>query len=72
MIQYPACVIPFGKASKDVDNVPFEVAADQICPVYDLELTDGAPCVVQVFTKRMRDEECLEAATIVDNCLNRK
>lgn len=51
--------------------MPFEIAADQICPQFDAELTDGAPCVIQVFTKRMRDEECLQAATIVDRCLNR-
>lgn len=31
---------------------------------------DGAPCSVQVFTQRMRDEECMEFAKIVDKCLH--
>ena len=70
--QYPACVIPFGQASKSVDDIPFEVAADQICAPYDAQAVDGAPCAVQVFTKRMRDEECLQAAAVVDSCLNPK
>ena len=36
----------------------------------DPEASDGAPCSIQVFTSRMRDEECLEIATMVDRCLH--
>lgn len=57
---------PFGQASEVIDKVPVEVAADQICAPYDAKLTDGAPSVVQVFTKRMQHEECLQAAAVVD------
>lgn len=45
----------------DVDNIADEPAA-----------TDGAPCSIQVFTSRMRDEECLEIARVVDACLHTK
>ena len=34
------------------------------------EITPEAPCSIQVFTSKMRDEECLQLATIVDRCLN--
>jgi len=33
------------------------------------EVVDGAPTAIQVFTNRMRDEECLQVAGIIDNCL---
>lgn len=33
------------------------------------ETLSGAPCSIQVFTQRMRDEECMEAAREVDRCL---
>ena len=32
---------------------------------------DGAPCSIQVFTSTMRDEECLEIAKVVDECLKK-
>lgn len=34
------------------------------------ELQDGAPCSVQVITPTFKDEECLHAATIIDEVLN--
>lgn len=34
-----------------------------------MEVQKGAPCSVQIFTSRMRDEECLRVARIVDGCL---
>lgn len=30
----------------------------------------GAPLSIQVFTQRMQDEECLEIARVVDQCLH--
>ena len=69
-MKYPACIIPFGKADKTTDNQSFEVGPNQLCAQYEPDLMNGAPCVVQVFTKRMRDEECLAAASVVDACIN--
>jgi amidase len=38
----------------------------------DPDAMDGAPCSIQIFTSRMRDEECLRAAAMIDRCLNPK
>jgi amidase len=32
------------------------------------EAVAGAPSSIQVFTSRMRDEECLAAAEVIDDC----
>lgn len=69
-LDYPACVIPFGRASKELDNEAFSVQPDQFCPEYNIEVMHGSPCVIQVIASRMRDEECLAAAGVVDACLN--
>lgn len=68
-LDYPSCIIPYSKASPQTDNQPFTVGPDQSCPEYNLEVTAGAPCVLQVFGYRMRDEECLSAASVIDACL---
>ncbi|EXJ88869.1 hypothetical protein A1O3_01933 [Capronia epimyces CBS 606.96] len=72
LLDYPACVIPFGKASKQQDGDAMKIPPGQGGPDYDPELQDGAPCSIQVFTSRMRDEECLRAARVVDGCLNKE
>lgn len=33
------------------------------------EILKGAPLSIQVFTPRMRDEECIGISKIVDRCL---
>jgi len=33
------------------------------------KLVDGAPTAIQVFTNKMRDEECLQVSAIIDECL---
>ena len=38
--------------------------------VDDPTVMSGAPCAVQVFTNRMRDEECLVVSEVIDGCLN--
>ena len=38
-------------------------------PEYVPEVTDGAPTAIQIFTSRMRDEECLDIAKVVNACL---
>jgi hypothetical protein len=43
----------------------------EICCLDNPEVVEGAPCSIQIFTSRMRDEECLEVAEVVDACLRR-
>ncbi|KAH7268609.1 amidase signature domain-containing protein [Fusarium solani] len=69
VLNYPACVIPFGNA-KPVPGEDFGLKSDQVGPPYDAELTEGAPCSVQVFTSSMRDEECIAVSSIINNILN--
>ncbi|KAJ4328771.1 hypothetical protein N0V84_000776 [Fusarium piperis] len=69
VLNYPACVIPFGSA-KPVPGEDFTLNPDQAGPPYDAKLTEGAPCSIQVFTSSMRDEECLAISTVIDNMLN--
>ncbi|KAI1609187.1 amidase [Exophiala viscosa] len=67
LLDYPACVIPYGKASKQLDTEAVKMPAAQA--QYDPDVLDGAPCSVQVFTRGFRDEECLKVARVVDECL---
>ncbi|CAN9201860.1 unnamed protein product [Alternaria alternata] len=69
VLDYPACVLPFGRASSALDPEPLIIGAGQVGPSYEPELVHGAPTSIQVFTNKMRDEECLRMATIVDECL---
>ncbi|CAE7007194.1 hypothetical protein PTNB85_01385 [Pyrenophora teres f. teres] len=69
VLDYPAAVLPFSKASADLDSQPFVLGPGQSGPPYDPKATDGAPASIQVFTNKMRDEECLQVAAIVDDCL---
>uniref|UniRef100_A0A8H7N2E8 amidase n=1 Tax=Bionectria ochroleuca TaxID=29856 RepID=A0A8H7N2E8_BIOOC len=66
LLDYPACIIPFGKASKI--DVEFVAEPGQGAPPYNPEAVAGAPSSIQVFTSRMRDEECLAAAEVIDDC----
>ncbi|VUC36747.1 unnamed protein product [Clonostachys rosea] len=66
LLDYPSCIVPFGKASKI--DAEFIVKPGQGAPPYNPEAVAGAPCSIQVFTSRMRDEECLAAAEVIDNC----
>ncbi|KIX00791.1 uncharacterized protein Z518_09856 [Rhinocladiella mackenziei CBS 650.93] len=72
VLDYPACVIPFSKASKDRDPEAMKMQPGQGGPSYQPEIQDGAPCSIQIFTSRMRDEECLKVARIVDRCLKQR
>ncbi|KAH7116560.1 amidase signature domain-containing protein [Dactylonectria estremocensis] len=68
LLDYPACVIPFGK-SKEMAGESFDLQPHQAGPPYNPATTNGMPCSVQVFTSSMRDEECLAISKIVDTCL---
>ncbi|KAL2812291.1 fatty-acid amide hydrolase [Aspergillus granulosus] len=67
LLDYPACVIPFQKAGKYSD---VKMQEGQFVPDYHSAALEGAPCSVQVFTSRLRDEECLAIAKVVDRCLH--
>ncbi|KAF2792383.1 amidase [Melanomma pulvis-pyrius CBS 109.77] len=69
VLDYPACIIPFGTASSELDPEPMVMGSGQIGPDYDPSAVAGAPTSIQVFTNKMRDEECLQIAGIIDSCL---
>ncbi|KAH6962193.1 fatty-acid amide hydrolase [Ilyonectria sp. MPI-CAGE-AT-0026] len=69
LLDYPACVIPFHKAK--ASGMGFTKKPGQCAPAYKPDVVEGAPCAIQVFTSRMRDEECLAAAGIIDSCLRK-
>ncbi|KAF5699619.1 general amidase [Fusarium mundagurra] len=68
MWNFPAGIIPFGKSSKfeDAEHVKVKAPFD---PDYIPEVTDGAPCAIQITAPRFRDEECLHAMNIVDKTI---
>ncbi|KAI3107295.1 hypothetical protein CBS147333_6364 [Penicillium roqueforti] len=68
VLDYPACIIPFGKASKELDPDPMTTSNDAQ-PDYHPDEVDGAPCAIQVITPRFQDEKCLWAADIIDRVL---
>ncbi|KAJ5731330.1 uncharacterized protein N7483_005838 [Penicillium malachiteum] len=65
LIDYPACIIPFGKASKELDPETMETG-DEVQPNYNPEEVDGAPCAIQIVAPPFQDETCLWAADIID------
>ncbi|KIW17941.1 hypothetical protein PV08_05136 [Exophiala spinifera] len=67
VLDYPACIIPFGKASKDLDP---EAKDFGDAGSYNPEETDQAPTAIQVFTSNMRDEVCLQVGKLIDEILN--
>ncbi|KAF2966382.1 hypothetical protein GQX73_g7182 [Xylaria multiplex] len=66
VLDYPACVIPFNTATKSKQR--FIRKPGQGSPAYNPDAVEGAPCSIQIFTSRMRDEECLAVAGVVDAC----
>ncbi|EXJ73734.1 uncharacterized protein A1O5_03496 [Cladophialophora psammophila CBS 110553] len=69
VLDYPACILPFSKASQQQDPEPLQIQPGQAGPHYDPVAQHGAPCSIQVFTSRMRDEECVKVARLIDRCL---
>ncbi|EDU40765.1 acetamidase [Pyrenophora tritici-repentis Pt-1C-BFP] len=69
VLDYPAAVLPFGKADATLDAQPLVMRPGQNGPDYHPKASHGAPLSVQVFTNKMRDEECLQVAAVVDECL---
>ncbi|KAF9890168.1 hypothetical protein FE257_006329 [Aspergillus nanangensis] len=71
-LDYPGCIIPFGEVGELDSAETFELQEGQVGPEYNYKQLEGAPCSVQVFTTTMRDEECLQMAKQIDQCLNGK
>ncbi|GAB0136879.1 hypothetical protein EsDP_00005166 [Epichloe bromicola] len=68
LLDYPACVIPYGRASKALDPEPMSVK-DDVQPSYDPDVVDGAPCAIQIAAPRYLDEKCLALAAIIERDL---
>ncbi|OQE22562.1 hypothetical protein PENSTE_c010G04536 [Penicillium steckii] len=68
VLDYPACMIPFGKASKELDPTNMSTG-DGPQPDYIPEEVDGAPCAIQVITPRFQDEKCLQIADVIDRTI---
>ncbi|KAJ5681849.1 amidase [Penicillium maclennaniae] len=45
LLDYPACIIPFGKASKELGPEKMQTG-DDVQPDYHPDEVDGAPCAV--------------------------
>ncbi|KAE8389316.1 amidase signature domain-containing protein [Aspergillus alliaceus] len=65
LLDYPACIIPFGKASRNLDPAPLPLH-DGVQPSYDPDVVDGAPCALQIITPRHQDEKCLRFSRVID------
>ncbi|KAJ5173463.1 Amidase [Penicillium coprophilum] len=67
VMDYPSCIIPYGKASKSADK-PF-IRNVNYKPPYDADDIEGAPCCVQLIGRNMHDEELLKVAELVSRIL---
>ncbi|KMP05938.1 acetamidase [Coccidioides immitis RMSCC 2394] len=67
LVNYPASVIPFGRADKAADAA--FVRQVQYDPPYLPDESEGAPCHVQLVTRTMQDEILLRYTLIVDKAL---
>jgi amidase len=72
LLDYPACVIPFGHVGELDANATMEVKEGQVAPPWNYEQLKGAPCSIQVFTTTLRDEECLQMTKQIDQILRGK
>ncbi|KAL4912660.1 amidase signature domain-containing protein [Aspergillus aurantiobrunneus] len=67
MVDYPACVIPFGHANQAADA---EFVRDvAYSPEYKPEEIEGAPCHVQLVGRRLKDEALLQHAKVIEGVL---
>lgn len=77
--QYPACVIPFSKADKDIDLADARIPECKFLPlplpicrlryVDEPEVVHGLPCTVQVVARGEQDEELMAAVEIISEAL---
>ncbi|KAJ5805347.1 Amidase [Penicillium riverlandense] len=68
LMDYPGCIIPYGKADKGLDAA-FSRDDVEYKPPYTADAVEGAPCCVQVVGRNMREEELLVVASTVSRVL---
>ncbi|KAL6705373.1 hypothetical protein ACN47E_007022 [Coniothyrium glycines] len=68
LLNYPAGIIPFGKANKELD-APFYKSDVVYEPQYNPDVGEGMPAHVQVIGKPLMDEELLEIMKVVESVL---
>ncbi|KAB5530269.1 amidase signature domain-containing protein [Coniochaeta sp. 2T2.1] len=67
LVDYPACVIPFGQANEAAD-AKF-VRDVSYYPPYLPKEVEGAPCHVHLIGRRLKDEALMQHAKIVESVL---
>ncbi|KUI63179.1 Acetamidase [Cytospora mali] len=72
LLDYPACVIPVGRVKIADSGGSFTKSPGQFAPPYNPDNLNGAPTAIQVITTRMRDEECLAVARLIDEYVRSK
>ncbi|KAJ5569499.1 Amidase [Penicillium hispanicum] len=68
VMDYPASIIPYGKASKKEDAA--FVRDVDYKPPYEADAVEGAPCCVQIVGRNLREEELVQAAQVVADVLS--
>ncbi|KIX96407.1 uncharacterized protein Z520_07673 [Fonsecaea multimorphosa CBS 102226] len=63
LLAYPACIIPYLKADKNLD------LPDHRIPDYLPEAVDKAPCHIQVIARSEHDEELMSAVELISRAL---
>lgn len=76
LVDFPACIIPFGKADAKVDFLDDAVYPEKLKGIYaaytDPEFYDGGIGHVQVIAPHLEDEKLLACCQIIDKVLNSK
>ncbi|KAK8258119.1 fatty-acid amide hydrolase [Phyllosticta capitalensis] len=70
-LNYPAAILPVGKASKELDPEPMILGDRRRGPDYNPEDVDGAPTVIQLAAPTFHDEKLLAMAGIIDEALKK-
>ncbi|KAB8276491.1 amidase signature domain-containing protein [Aspergillus minisclerotigenes] len=70
LVDYPACVIPFGKANEVADAEYVRDVA--YIPPYCPKEVENAPCHVQLIGRRLKDERLMQHAKAIESVLARK
>ncbi|KAJ5758488.1 Amidase [Penicillium odoratum] len=67
VMDYPACIIPFGKANQTADATFTRDV--EYRPPFSPDAVEGAPCCIQVVGRPMREEELLQATQTIAKVL---
>ncbi|KAJ5323228.1 hypothetical protein N7476_001828 [Penicillium atrosanguineum] len=69
LVDYPACVIPFGKANESADGSYLRnITYQPPCPDQPKRV-EGAPCHIQLVGRRLMDEELVQNMKMVEKVL---